>query len=168
MSGRKADADPIRRFWAKVDRGMPDECWLWRGARMKGGYGNFAAGMRRWVGAHVFSCELAYGQVPDGMQVNHTCKKTRHCVNPRHLYAGTRKQNSEDQIRDGTKRSGERHGRAKLTEAQARSILSDARPYAHISRDYGISEPAISFIKTGKTWACLAEERKNVDQTKKR
>jgi len=23
-----------RRFWSKVKRGSPDECWIWQGARM--------------------------------------------------------------------------------------------------------------------------------------
>lgn len=47
------------------------------------------------VDAHRFSYELAYGPIPDGYDVHHTCH-TRHCVFPEHLRAVTRSQNLKE------------------------------------------------------------------------
>jgi len=44
------------------------------------------------------------GPVPPGLQVNHTCGRGHlACVDPRHLYAGTQKQNMEDAKRHGVR-----------------------------------------------------------------
>lgn len=86
------------RFWAKVDRNGPvpeyaphlGPCWTWTGNTTRG-YGNF------WLGhvngkAHRFSYELAFGAIPDGLQIDHLCR-VRFCVNPSHLEAVTQREN---------------------------------------------------------------------------
>lgn len=50
---------------------------------------------------------------------------------------------------------GERGRGAKLTEKQARAILSDTRVHADIAEEYGISRSAVSYLKRGDTWAHL-------------
>jgi hypothetical protein len=57
-------------------------------------YGNFWWGSRT-VYAHRVAYELAYGEIPDGMVVDHRCWNPR-CVNPDHLRLATRKQNNEN------------------------------------------------------------------------
>lgn len=47
--------------------------------------------------AHVLAYQLAYGDVPDGMEVDHECGNPR-CIEPEHLRAATRKQNSENLV----------------------------------------------------------------------
>src|SRR5438876_4990312 len=59
-------------------------CWLWTGYRQRDGYGTFRLDPTRKVKAHRFSYERDFGRVPDGLQLDHTCR-TRCCVNPRHL-----------------------------------------------------------------------------------
>jgi HNH endonuclease len=81
------------RFWARVDKsGGTDACWPWTGARVDGGndkvYGRLRLGDRRSreEKAHRISYVLAYGDIPKGAHVHHTCENTL-CVNPRHLEA---------------------------------------------------------------------------------
>lgn len=84
---------PEERFWRYVTKGEPDECWLWRGGRMKG-YGSFFLEVDggRTSGAHRASHILFIGPIPEGYEVDHLCKVTL-CVNPRHLEAVTRDEN---------------------------------------------------------------------------
>ena len=76
-----------QRFWSKVQRGQPDECREWLGARTDGGYGNFAIWPRN-IGAHRMAYELSVGPIPAGLQIDHLCRN-RGCVNPAHLEAVT-------------------------------------------------------------------------------
>ncbi|MBA3914893.1 MAG: hypothetical protein H0X25_13810 [Acidobacteriales bacterium] len=71
------------RFWAKIDKRAPDECWLWKGA-LRNGRGTFrvAAGFRY---AHQIAYEIASGPVPDGMKLFHTCDGGTLCCNDAHM-----------------------------------------------------------------------------------
>ena len=80
------------RFWAKVNK--TDSCWLWTASvNRTTGYGRFARRHGDGVDAHRFSYELAHGPIPAGLDVHHTCW-VRHCVNPAHLEAATRAENT--------------------------------------------------------------------------
>ncbi len=77
------------RFWAKVDRRGPDECWPWTGAHTSTGVGNFWDG-HAYVKAHRFAWELANGRaVPDGLMVSPQCR-TKDCCNFAHLTVVTK------------------------------------------------------------------------------
>lgn len=93
--GPKA-TDPRIRFWNKVKKGQPDQCWEWQAGRAGKGYGQFYRAKNVPVGAHRYSWELAHGRpVPAGMQVMHTCDNPP-CVNPAHLRVGTCADNMRD------------------------------------------------------------------------
>ncbi len=93
--GATVSITTVQRFWDKVDRS--GDCWVWTAAhnRKPNGYGVFAITKRNLVVAHRFSYQLHYGEIPDGMQVDHRCYN-RSCVNPDHLNLVTGKQNNEN------------------------------------------------------------------------
>lgn len=97
------------RFWLRVDKRGPDECWPWTGNISKRGYGEFPVKSDdgRWPGcpAHRFSYALANGPIPARVTIDHTCHNAdpacwagdgcphRRCVNPAHLEAVTNDEN---------------------------------------------------------------------------
>lgn len=84
---------PTERFWAKVDRRGPDECWPWLAYCKENGYGQFfpVRGQPRY--AHRFAYELLRAPIGDGLTVDHLCG-VRHCVNPGHMELVTAGENS--------------------------------------------------------------------------
>jgi hypothetical protein len=80
----------IERFASKyVEDG---DCWRWQGPLDKDGYGHFYF-RRRGRRAHRFAWFLYRGPIPEGMVVNHVCKR-RDCVNPQHLELLTPRENA--------------------------------------------------------------------------
>lgn len=149
------------RFWEKVDKRGPDDCWPWIGAT----YNDGSSGERGqiWDGTKVvpapqLSLEI-HGRPLNGLWALHTCRTTL-CVNPAHLYPGTRSDNVQDSIRDGTFRGnpapkGEANYNAVLTENEVRTIRqkhADGRSIRSLARDFGVSVEAARKVVVRKTW----------------
>lgn len=155
----------IERFWEKVDRRGPDECWNWQASFVTGGYGFFKLDGRTCA-AHRVSYLITHGVWNTGghfTQICHTCDNPA-CVNPAHLYNGSAQENANDKIERGRMRGafgfdrepltlpGESNPRAKLTEHDVRAILACADSEKTLSQRYGVSRWAIHNIRHGKSW----------------
>lgn len=77
------------------------------------------------------------------------------CVNPEHLEAGTHALDALDRKQKGRngRIDGERHGRSKVTDAQAEEIRSiyaaGGRSQTSIAKEYGLSQSQVSKIVLG-------------------
>lgn len=100
----KPAADRVR---ARSHR-TPGGCLVWTGATFRKGYGNVRVqrpdGSWANKGAHIVMYEDAYGPVPEGLYVCHSCDNPP-CVEPAHLYAATQKQNLADMTAKGRRRT---------------------------------------------------------------
>jgi hypothetical protein len=130
-------------------------CWEWRGATGGNGYGSMRS-KGKTITPHRAVYKLLHGEIPAGLHVCHRCDN-RLCCNPDHLFLGTRSDNMQDCLTKGRFKTpfgaGERAGRAKLTNEQAKAIRNDPRPHRVIAAEYGVDKSAIGHLKRGKTWA---------------
>jgi hypothetical protein len=148
----------IQRFWSKVDRRGPDDCWEWQGARDRDGYGQIMVNYRR-KRAHRLAWEIVAGPIPAGMFVCHHCDNPP-CVNFAHLFLGTVDDNNRDMRdkgRDYTPdaRFGEDHYRAKLTAEKVleiRARVAAGEMQIDLAPEYGILESTISKVVNRQTW----------------
>ncbi len=77
-------AKPVaERFWPKVDKRGPDECWPWLGCVNRGMTRFFY--VHHAEHAHRVAWMLTYGDIPEKHSVRHKCFN-KICCNPAHLY----------------------------------------------------------------------------------
>lgn len=137
-------------------------CWEWTGSK-RCGYGRMIIGSRkngtrRSVSAHRVSYELTYGEIPDGMEVCHKCDNPC-CVNPNHLFLGTRQDNIDDRERKGRNKPpiGEKNGRAKLTKTDVLEIIerrAQGVSFQKLANEYGVCKKTVQDAVNGKHWKC--------------
>jgi hypothetical protein len=143
------------RFWEMVRKGGTEECWLWTGATTWG-YGQIGSGGQDGppLKAHRVSWELRHGPIPPGLHVCHRCD-VRACVNPQHLFLGTRQDNMDDMRLKGRATRGERDSQAKLTAEKVleiRKALQGGTRHRDLAATYGVSQGNISNIARNKSW----------------
>jgi len=85
----------FKRFQKRIQ--FTDTCWLWTGAVINNGYGQFRVN-RKTIVAHRVAYDLYRGNIPKGKLVLHSCDNPP-CVNPAHLFLGTQSDNVVDSIK---------------------------------------------------------------------
>lgn len=125
-------ADPVDRFWAQVDRGGPDGCWVWMGYR-RGNYGQVTFKDRKWR-AHRLAYELLVGPIPEGYHIHHKCRNPV-CVNPDHL-------EPLSEVEHGRKNR-------KLTQEQAEELC---RAVDELCERYGVSPQTLADVGKRYSW----------------
>lgn len=124
------------------------ECWVWTGPKLPAGYGHFSWNGRIYY-AHRAMMELLIGEIPGELFVLHDCPggDNPSCCNPRHLWLGTAKNNTDDMVRKG------RHGAKQHPESRPRG---DAHWTRTVPRNRICGE---NNTNAHLTWAKVAEIR---------
>lgn len=119
------------------------DCWIWKQSKKKAEYGRLSVN-KRYYDAHCVSLTLWKGDRPEGHEGCHKCDNPP-CVNPAHLFWGTRKDNVLDCIQKGrfNRPTGERwHSkhpkRSPRTHCSSGHLLAGENVYEHDGRRYCI------------------------------
>lgn len=148
------------RFWQRVDKRGPDDCWVWTGAKL-GKYGSIFNGKRN-IGAHRASLILD-GRDPGPLDALHSCHNTL-CVNPAHLRPGTAKENARDTIEAGRfvwhhPGFGEKNVNSILSEQEVRQIRSlnnNGMSQTELGEKFGVDRKTIFKVVHRQTWKHVA------------
>jgi hypothetical protein len=169
------DEKLIARFWERVERRGPDDCWPWLGARNDRDYGVGWDGKRTRL-AHRIAWFLTHGEWPVDC-LCHRCDNPP-CCNPAHAFEGSRADNLADMRKKGRAAPmprrdlhGEHHPGVQLTEASVREIIArgeGGEPYASLALEFGVTASNIAAILNGRSWkhlprAPLRRNRKPLD-----
>lgn len=137
--------------WTMAESG----CWEWNGSKNRRGYGQINSGRRTAAGNPApeitsrVAWAISHGPIPEGMAVCHHCDNPP-CVNPDHLFLGTKADNNRDMAEKRRTLNGERRPQAKLTDVEVEEIRR-AYDLGGISQRalgerYGVSASAVSLI----------------------
>lgn len=131
------------RFSQKVN--INDGCWLWKGSLNSKGYGNFSFNKKKY-NAHRAAYILFVDDVPSHIDICHSCDN-RQCVNPSHLFAGTRQDNIRDAI--NKKRFSWNLKPPLLSSKAKEEIIKELKEgifHKEISKKHNVSRQAITRI----------------------
>jgi len=153
--------DAAARFWSYVDKSAdPTCCWTWTGWLDKHGYGQVYWNGKRARPSHRVAYQLAYGDIPEGLFVCHSCDNPR-CVNPAHLFLGTHRDNTLDAVAKGRYKINvlSQHGElnhnvkvSKETVLEIRRLCAEGVSVARISRRTGVPYANAWRIARRKGW----------------
>jgi HNH endonuclease len=154
----KVNSTLRERFDSKWTPEPNSGCHLWIGCVCSCGYGVIKGDGGRQaptLSAHRVSWEMHFGNVPNGMCVLHECD-TPACVNPDHLFLGTKQDNSDDCKRKGRTDTarGDANGNSKLKITAVLDIRSATGvPIQDLARKHNIGYSQVKRIRSGESWA---------------
>ena len=131
-----------------------EDCWIINGSQTDKGYSRFTINYKMYTG-HRASWIIHNGPIPNKLCVLHKCD-TPLCVNPNHLFLGTRADNVYDMVNKDRHTKGENNKNAKFTPdkvvyiryLQRNSKLSNT----FIAKIFNTTQQTISAIKHKIIW----------------
>jgi len=161
LIGLNLTDEEIARFYSKIVKKGPADCWPWSRPADKDGYGPFLVwreGKEIRLRAHRVAFFLYWGIDPEEYRVCHECDNPI-CCNPACLFSGADADNSSDKVRKGRQahNRGEGCGRSRLTESQVKEIrkirAETKRTCLEIGAQFGVSEEQARRIINRERWA---------------
>jgi hypothetical protein len=140
----------LERFWENVDVKGEEDCWLWNGSKTAAGYGVIYWSSDNTY-AHRISIELDGRVIPARFHACHTCDNPP-CVNPKHLFVGSPRDNMLDKVAKNRHTYGETHPAAKLTDKeveQIRGLFKDGVWQTDLAKTFNVHQSHISRIVYG-------------------
>lgn len=136
-------------------------CWEWNGSRNERGYGQVATGSGPMLTNR--ASHIAWiGPIPEGLSVLHRCDNPP-CINPRHLFHGTKPENNADMAAKRRSSNGENRPQSKLTDAQVKSIrlryAQGGISQKSLGALYGVDGSTVSLIVSRKRRGNLTYQR---------
>lgn len=161
----------IEKLMKNVSKDPETGCWEWMASKNAGGYGRIRAKNTMCL-AHRISWEIFCGDIPRGLCVCHKCDNPS-CVNPDHLFIGTRQDNMDDMLKKGRYVKGKTYKgiecpirgslspRSKLTEKDVieirRRYKEGNASYRSLAKEFGVCYRNIACIIKKKMWAWLTD-----------
>jgi predicted XRE-type DNA-binding protein len=148
------DEEIVSRFLDKIEIDDQTGCWNWTAGKWGKGYGQFSVSGRP-MSAHRFSYQHFVGEIPDGLDVLHSCDNPG-CVNPEHLWLGTNEDNIADKVSKGRSGVGSDNPNAKITAETVlviRELVGSGQvKQSEIADQLGLSRQGVSDIVNRKVW----------------
>lgn len=146
----KTDEELLREAMIRFEKNVEKTatCWIWKGCQIKG-YGVMF--LKKPIKAHRFSFMIYNGNLDSKKLICHTCDNPL-CVNPKHLFQGTCKENAQDALKKNRLTLGSRSHYSKLTDEQVDIILTSKEKGVDLARQYCVNKNTISRIRTGRHW----------------
>lgn len=149
---------PLQRIEMWTDKSAgPDECWPWTGPRHPSGYG-----VMKYKGSTLWAHRMAWAAAtrrifPKANKARDLCVCHRCdnpiCVNPAHLWLGTKSDNAKDRHQKGRDPLGERNGNRALSLEDVRSIRRSEDNTLTLAQRYGVDKSTIWRVRTKRMWA---------------
>jgi hypothetical protein len=134
---------------------MDTPCIVWGGR--DNGHGYPMRGRSVLVHREVLAAKLGR-PLGTGMMACHHCDNPP-CINPDHLFEGTRSDNMRDAWAKGRGRIprhlGERHPVHKLSEDDVHAIRASTEPHTVLAARFGVTKQNIALVRRGATWSWL-------------
>jgi hypothetical protein len=135
-------------------------CWEWQKYLNRCGYGQISY-RGNHARAHRISWIVFKGDIPEGLCVLHKCDNPK-CINPDHLFLGTRKDNNDDMRLKGRRNDvgapGIRARHAKFNDEQILNIRTYENTWKNceiLGKQFDVSPNTIYRILKRETWKHL-------------
>lgn len=142
----------VHSVWRRIQVDTNTGCWLWMGSKNSQGYGHIGV-KGKIEGTHRVAFKSVYGYLTKGLDICHHCDNPP-CVNPEHLFEGTRLDNIQDAMHKGRIQKGEQRPGSKLTEEKVRQIrcIGDNISSRKLAKKFGVSYHVVATVLNGTSW----------------